>query len=113
MPTTVCRGQSSSCRRAKAGAEIGSAPTATVGPMANRRALVLACFVLAAMFVILAAVYFTRSAQDLPGFLPGHQAGLTRHHTKHGIAMLGLAVVSLLGAWMLGGSSPKSETSGG
>jgi hypothetical protein len=44
-------------------------------------------------------VYFTRTADALPSFLPGHEAGVTRHHTKHGIAMLGLAVLTWIGAW--------------
>lgn len=63
--------------------------------------------VLAAVFVALAVVYFTTSANNLPSVMPGHQAGVTRHHTKHGIAMLGLAVVSLVGAWMLSGRSDE------
>jgi hypothetical protein len=70
----------------------------------------LGCIVLAAAFVVLAVVYFTKTAQDLPAFLPGHQAGLTRHHTKHGIAMLGLAVLSVVGAWMLSGTPPRGES---
>lgn len=77
--------------------------------MINRRPLVFGCIALAAVFIVLAVVYFTKTAQDLPAFLPGHQAGLTRHHTKHGIAMLGLAALSLVGAWMLTGSSPRIE----
>jgi hypothetical protein len=74
----------------------------------NRKPLVAVCGVLAAVFVILAVVYFTRSAADLPSFLPGHEAGSTKHHVKHGIAMLGLATLSLIGAWMLSG--PQKST---
>jgi hypothetical protein len=50
-------------------------------------------------FVALAVVYFTTNAASLPSFLPGHTAGLLRHHTKHGVVMLGLAVLSWIGAW--------------
>lgn len=71
--------------------------------MSNRKLAVVGCGVAALVFVVLAVVYFTRSAQDLPAFLPGHQAGLTRHHTKHGIAMLVLAVLAVVGGWMLSG----------
>jgi hypothetical protein len=49
--------------------------------------------------VVLAVVYFVTPADQLPSVLPGHQAGITRHHTKHGIAMLGLAVLACIGAW--------------
>jgi hypothetical protein len=51
------------------------------------------------VFIILAVVYFTTAASSLPSVLPGHQAGSTRHHTKHGIAMVALAVLALIGAW--------------
>jgi amino acid permease len=62
----------------------------------------------ALLFVGLSIVYFTTSANNLPSFMPGHQAGSTRHHTKHGIAMLGLAAASLVGAWMLSGDSANT-----
>ncbi len=71
--------------------------------MKNRTLTLVACGVVALLFVALAVLYFTTAAQDLPAFLPGHQAGLTRHHTKHGIAMLGLAVLAVVGGWMLSG----------
>jgi hypothetical protein len=78
--------------------------------MANRKPLVVLCGVLAVVFVVLAVVYFTRTAADLPSFLPGHAAHSTRHHTKHGIAMLGLAVLSAIGAWMLSAPSKGSSS---
>jgi hypothetical protein len=53
----------------------------------------------AVIFVVLAVVYFVTPADQLPSVLPGHDAHVTRHHTKHGIAMLGLAVLSCVGAW--------------
>ncbi len=71
--------------------------------MSNKKLTLVGCGVVALVFVALAVVYFTSAAQDLPAFLPGHQAGLTRHHTKHGIAMLGLAVLAVIAGWMLSG----------
>jgi hypothetical protein len=53
----------------------------------------------AVVFVVLAVVYFVTPAKDLPSVLPGHDAAVIRHHTKHGIAMLGLAVLACIGAW--------------
>ena len=53
----------------------------------------------AVVFVILAVVYFVTPANQLPSVLPGHTVHTTRHHTKHGIAMLGLAVLACIGAW--------------
>jgi hypothetical protein len=77
--------------------------------MSSRKIAVVGCGAAALIFVVLAVVYFTRSAQDLPSFLPGHQTGVTRHHTKHGIAMLGLAVFAVVGGWMLSGQSDAKE----
>jgi hypothetical protein len=51
------------------------------------------------VLVVLAVVYFVTPANKLLSVFPGHDAHLTRHHTKHGIAMLGLAVLALVGAW--------------
>ena len=73
------------------------------GIMANRKPLIIGLVVLAVVFVALAVLYFTRTAQDLPSWLPGHQAGSTRHHAKHGVAMIALALASCAGVWMLSG----------
>jgi len=63
------------------------------------RPLTIALIVLAALFVVTGFVYFTTAAKSLPAFFPGHDAHLASKHTKHGIAMIGLAVLSLIGAW--------------
>jgi cytochrome b561 len=62
----------------------------------------------AVVLVVIAVVYFTRDAANLPGFFPGHQAGLTKTHTKHGLAALVLAVVALIGAWFSSAPRPDS-----
>jgi hypothetical protein len=56
---------------------------------------------LGVVLLVIAAVYFLIPADQLPGFFPGHEAGVTRVHTKHGIVS-GVAGVVLLaaGAWM-------------
>ena len=54
---------------------------------------------LAVLFVLAGVVYLSKSAANLPSFFPGHQAGSAHKHTKHGLAMFGLAVLSLVGAW--------------
>ncbi len=57
-----------------------------------------------------AVLYFTQAADALPAFLPGHEAGVTRHHTSHGIAALGLAFVSFLVAWFTSGPRPSGQS---
>jgi hypothetical protein len=56
---------------------------------------------LGVVLLVIAAVYFLVPADQLPGFLPGHEAGVTRVHTKHGI-ISGVAGVILIaaGVWM-------------
>ncbi len=56
---------------------------------------------LGVVLFVVAAVYFLVPADQLPGFFPGHEAGVTRVHYKHGIVS-GVAGVVLLAAsvWM-------------
>ena len=63
------------------------------------RPLTGVCLLAASVFVVIAVVYFTQTADAVPSFLPGHQAGSTHHHIKHGVAMIGLACLALIGAW--------------
>jgi hypothetical protein len=44
---------------------------------------------------VVAAVYFVVPADQLPGFFPGHEAGVTHAHIKHGI-VAGVVGVALL-----------------
>ena len=56
---------------------------------------------LGVILLIMAAVYFFVPADQLPGFFPGHEEGMTRVHMKHGIVS-GIAGIALLavGTWM-------------
>ena len=63
------------------------------------RPLTFALLALGGLFVLAGVIYVTKSAAHLPAFFPGRQHGATRHHTKHGIAMFGLAALSWIGAW--------------
>jgi hypothetical protein len=56
---------------------------------------------LGVVLLVIAAVYFLVPADQLPSFFPGHEAGVTHVHTKHGIAA-GVAGIVLLaaGVWM-------------
>jgi hypothetical protein len=56
---------------------------------------------LGVVLLVIAAVYFLIPADQLPAFLPGHEAGVTRVHAKHGI-VAGVAGLVLLaaGVWM-------------
>ena len=56
---------------------------------------------LGVVLLIVASMYFLVPADQLPGFLPGHEAGLTRMHVKHGVVsgVVGIALIAA-GSWM-------------
>ena len=56
---------------------------------------------LGVVLLVIAAVYFLMPADQLPGFFPGHEAGVTRMHYKHGIVsgVVGLVLLAA-GTWM-------------
>jgi amino acid permease len=56
---------------------------------------------LGVVLLIVAAVYFVIPADQLPGFFPGHETGVTRMHYKHGLVagVVGL-VLLVAGRWM-------------
>ena len=59
--------------------------------------------------LIIAVVYFTTSAGNLPAFFPGHQAHSAHKHMKHGLAFIGLAVAGLFAAWFT--TAPSRDSS--
>jgi len=68
-------------------------------PRIQMRPLTWLLIAVAVVFVVLAIVYFVTPANQLPSVFPGHTAHASRHHTKHGLAALGVAVLALIGAW--------------
>ena len=57
--------------------------------------------VLGVILLIIAGMYFVVPADQLPGFLPGHEDGVTRVHIKHGIASGVVGIVLLAaGVWI-------------
>jgi len=51
---------------------------------------------LGVVLLVIAAVYVLVPADQLPGFFPGHEAGVTRVHLKHGVVsgVLGLVLIA-------------------
>jgi len=64
--------------------------------------------VLGIALIVIGVVYLTQTASQLPSFFPGHQAGSSHHHAKHGVAALILGVLALLGAWMSAGKKTSA-----
>jgi len=57
---------------------------------------------LGVVLLIVAAVYFMMPADQLPSFFPGHETGVTRMHTKHGIVAAVAGLVLLVAGWWMG-----------
>ena len=67
--------------------------------------------VLGVVLIVVAIVYFTKTAHGLPSFFPGHEGsvkGIHHHHTKHGILALVLGILALIGAWITAGRRSAS-----
>ncbi len=54
------------------------------------------------LLLVVAAVYFLMPADQLPSFMPGHETGVARVHTKHGIVAGAAGIVLLVAGWWFG-----------
>lgn len=61
----------------------------------------LVCIVLGLALITVAVVYFLVPAGELPAFFPGHAAGDTHVHVKHGIVSGVLGLILLGIGWRL------------
>ena len=59
-------------------------------------------YLLGIVLIVIAVVYFLTPADQLPGFLPGHDAAVHRVHMKHGILSGVVGLVLLAIGWFLG-----------
>ena len=73
--------------------------------MTKRPTLIEPAIVVGILLLALAVLYWVSTAHALPSFLPGHDAGSSHHHIKHGIAAAILGVGALIFAWFQGGPS--------
>jgi hypothetical protein len=78
-------------------------------PARRSRAVPVVLLIVGLLLIVAAVVYFTTAADKLPSFFPGHAAGVTKTHTKHGIASGLLGVVALAGAWMTLGAKADAS----
>jgi hypothetical protein len=78
--------------------------------MTKHRSLILPAVVLGVLLLVVAVVYWVDTADALPSFFPGHEAGSSHHHIKHGIAALIVAIGCFTFAWFQSGPSSSSAT---
>jgi ammonia channel protein AmtB len=70
---------------------------------ANSRLLVVLAGLVGIALIVIAIVYWAEPAKSLPSFFPGHEAGSSHHHVKHGIASLLVGLALLAFAWFQSG----------
>ncbi|MEP6952444.1 MAG: hypothetical protein ABI950_00120 [Solirubrobacteraceae bacterium] len=78
--------------------------------MAKNRSLIIPAVVVGVLLVALAIVYVAEPASSLPSLIPGHQAGSSHHHVKHGIAALAVGLGCFVFAWFQTGPPTTSST---
>jgi len=59
--------------------------------------------------IVVAVVYWIEPARSLPSFFPGHEAGSSHRHVKHGIAAFLLGLACLAFAWFQSGRKPAAR----
>ena len=59
-------------------------------------------YLLGALLIAIAAIYFFLPADSLPAFLPGHETGLARPRMKHGLVAGAAGIVLLAIGWFAG-----------
>jgi hypothetical protein len=71
--------------------------------MKTSKLVIAATAVAGVALLVVAGIYFADSASALPSFFPGHQAGSSTHHVKHGIAAVVVALALFAFAWFSSG----------
>ena len=74
----------------------------------HRKWLVWLAMVLGIVLIVIAVIYWVEPADSLPSFFPGHEAGSSHHHVKHGIAAFLVGLACLAFAWF--NTGPKKGT---
>jgi hypothetical protein len=77
--------------------------------MNKNRRLILPAVLAGIALLALAALYLAEPASSLPSFIPGHEAGSSHHHVKHGIAAGFLGLGCLVVAWFQTGPDPNTR----
>jgi hypothetical protein len=58
-----------------------------------------------AILIVIAIIYWAEPASSLPSFFPGHEAGSSHHHLKHGLLAFILGIGCFIFAWFQSGPS--------
>jgi hypothetical protein len=78
----------------------------------KHKQLIIPAVILGTVLIVIGIIYFASTASSLPSFFPGHHAGSSTHHVKHGIAAFLLGIACFAFAWFQTGpsrSTPRSQ----
>lgn len=75
--------------------------------MTKNPRLIVPAVLAGVVLLAIAVTYVALSADALPAFFPGHEAGSSHHHVKHGIAAAALGACALVFAWFQ--TSPQTS----
>jgi hypothetical protein len=79
--------------------------------MSTDRLVNIALVVVGVVLIVVAAIYVAEPASSLPSFFPGHEAGSSHHHVKHGIAAAVLGIGAFVLVWFRTGPGPQGSRS--
>jgi len=75
----------------------------------NRRLLTAIAVIVGIALIVVGVIYWIEPAKSLPSWFPGHEAGSSHHHVKHGIAAFLLGLACLVFAWFQTGQGPSAR----
>jgi hypothetical protein len=78
--------------------------------MTKNRKLIPWAILAGVVLIVIAVVYFAEPASSLPSSFPGHDAGSSHHHTKHGLLALVLGLGCFVFAWFQSGPSKTPQS---
>lgn len=73
--------------------------------MTKNRKLIPLAIVVGIVLIAVAIIYWAEPAGSLPSFFPGHEAGSSHHHFKHGLLAAILGIGCFVFAWFQTGPS--------
>jgi hypothetical protein len=79
--------------------------------MKSSRIVIVVAIIVGIALLAVAGIYFADKAESLPAFFPGHQAGSTTRHVKHGVAAVVVALALFVFAWFASGPRKASAAS--
>jgi amino acid transporter len=76
----------------------------------NKILVISLAALVAIVFLVLAGVYWTHPADQLPHWLPGYSATDSAVHIKHGLGAVIIAIGAGILAWFQSGPKPAEQT---